>query len=193
MKTTLSDRRDSKRLVDAYRAQAARRLSQDALRGAGTLRQTGEAMTPPRAEGTVGNYVTRTDCPELRGLFRILVGLEPWNEGKVAEGLRVFRDLNTSPEVTARALVEALDEAVLVGELVEADPRILVDRLRYLMGERHRWNMEETAAVERGDLEAFRRAATLEAEGQHEADRIIDVLQELHGADIIRVLRGEAS
>ncbi len=169
-----------------HRQETAKRLARSSLRGpkAGTLAAVGRALPEPRREGTVGSYVTRTACPELRDFFEVMVGARPWSTKVVAEGLRVFAALNRSPETRTRAMAEAVMDAAIYAENVDADARTLEARVRYLLAARHTWNAQESVAAESGDP-SFPDALDREAFGQIEAAQGLRILDELHGIHVL--------
>lgn len=181
---TMSER--TKRL---YRTREGMRLARTALRGAGTLQQVADALPRRVASSTVGSWVTRTVCPELRGFFMVLLGEAPWSSKEVAEGLRVLAALNGDESTTARALAEMCLEAVEARELLDAPLHQRIERFRYLATQRHEANARETAACERGapDTPDLMRR---EAWTQVEAATHWNVLEQVDGLDPLAVLQG---
>lgn len=167
---------------------AARRLTQAGLRGAGTLKAVGRALPVPRQEGTVGSYVTRTDCPQLFPLVEMLAGVREWDAELIATGLGILAGLNRSEETRGRALAEACLAAVDYREIVTADRRTLEERARYLLSARHTWNAEEGQAVEASAPDAPERLER-EGWGQIELATVLRVLEEAHGVRVTDLAR----
>lgn len=170
----------STRTKERFREKRSRELVRTGLRGAGTLRAVGAAMPVPRVESTVGSWVTRTDCPELVPLYRVMIGLDPWNWPAVRRGLEAFRALNLGEETSARALAMAQLRAVDTRELLEVDAETLLKRVAYLRGHRHLLNARETEAFESRSPDALECVAA-ETDAQMEFEAGCRILEEVWG------------
>ena len=135
----------------------ARRLAQDSLRRAGTLKAVGQAMRPPRTESTVGHYVTDRTHPDLKRAFELLVGLAG------------------AEDVSARPFAEAALEAVELADIVRAETETLVERAIYLRRSEHTLEAAENESGQLG-CPAYPAALRREAHAQLELASILEEL-----------------
>jgi len=126
----------------------ARRLAQQSLRRAGTLKAVGRAMTPSRRESTVGHYVTDRTHPDLARAFELLIGL------------------CDAEDVSARTFAEAVTELVELRDIVQADTETLIERGLVLMSRENELGYVEDlrSLTGHGHSEALRRVASASAE-----------------------------
>lgn len=143
------------RQTERRRDRHARRLNQDAIRGAGSPTKVGRALDVSRT--AVCHWTSDRVNPALREAFGVLLRLD------------------AHPEVSGRAFAEAVSEAVELSEVVHAADEVLVARGVYLMVEENRSCQAEDEASLIGP-EAH--SAALRKHGNHalELAGIIDEL-----------------
>ncbi|GMV07383.1 MAG: hypothetical protein AMXMBFR53_36580 [Gemmatimonadota bacterium] len=170
---------DSTRLRELQREATVTRLARRAVDGSGTRRAVARRWSSPKkplAENTVSSYATRTVCPELRDLLRLVVRLGAGSD---------------EDRTTARAICEAVYESYRLAEIENADSAVLMERAVYLHQQEPMLEAAEKASMILS-REARREAMRAEAWAQLEYADHDEVLQARGEPDPRSVIRKEA-
>ena len=160
------------RRIEARRQRHAKGLAQYALRGAGSrLRDVADALG--KQKSTVGHYVTDKVCPEFRDALTIVLNLEGY------------------PRVSARAAVEAFNEALELSDIIlEETPRLIERGLFLMREENHRDGLEDNAGMQSPEDHADALRAYRDMAGELAA--VIDELL-YRGTDLHELYRAKAA
>lgn len=118
---------ETTRRTERRRERHARRLNQQAIRGAGSPTKVGDALDVTRT--AVCHWTSDRVHPALREAFGVLLRLD------------------AHPDVSGRAFGEAVNEAVELSEIVHASDEVLVARGLYLLAHEDSTCMEEDQAA----------------------------------------------
>lgn len=153
LETRVNTTDTKKRIARARRH--AERLGRAAIRGAGSRTDVARALG--RSRSTVSHDATTRSHPEL------------------AKALEIAVLLNGGRGTSARALAEAMAEAVELSDIVTAEDATLITRGRYLLDREDLLEANENRAAKSGV--GYAEALRAEASAQFELAQILDELE----------------